>query len=806
MKNRPLCSVCLILLLAAVIRVVVGGERLVLELRPSALERLAKDKESITVRGRLSRIEEKSNGQMLTLIDNSIKSKKSSFQEEAILIYLDSKNSEAISIKHISSEKISPEEISLKELHLGNQLEVKGEVSFYQNARNPGNFDQKRYYQTQNIHGMVWGKSCSIVSDDRWKLRDSLFRFRTLWKQKMEVMMGEKDGATLAAMILGEKSGMDPEQKELYQVNGIGHILAVSGLHLSLIGIGMYRILRRLTGSYQIGGIAGILFLFCYILMIGLTVSAVRALVMFLFRVGADITGRHYDSVTALAVSAVCVLCWRPLYLYDGGFWLSFGAVFAVVFVLPVLEKFFLSDRGRKSDMGKKKRDGRKEGERVLVKGFLASAGIQIVLLPIQISCFFELPVYAVLLNLYVIPLMSVLLVVGIFGSVFAFLGTAVFPVAKMCFGISSGILELYEESCRLALGFPGARVIAGQPSGWKIIAYYVVLLAVLGWMKRKTLQRDQRKPRKKERKQEDFKGRTVGCVRRMIGGMSLFLLTAFLLIPEKAQGFCVTFLDVGQGDGIFLRGPDGTTYLADGGSSDVKQVGKYRIEPFLKAQGCGKLDYVFVSHGDQDHLNGISELIGRRRIGVKIGTLVLPVREVWDKALLNLAKQAQKAGITVAEMEPGQKVTEGEMEIVCIQPEKESRLEQGNAASMVLAVTYGEFDLLLTGDVEKEGEELLTDRMKRFYGNKTLDVLKAAHHGSGNSSAKEFLETVSPKYAVISAGVENRYGHPHKETLQRLKESGSIIYSTQTGGAISVWSDGKRMCFYYPGKGVEFI
>ena len=230
MKNRPLCSVCLILLLAAVIRVVVGGERLVLELRPSALERLAKDKESITVRGRLSRIEEKSNGQMLTLIDNSIKSKKSSFQEEAILIYLDSKNSEAISIKHISSEKISLEEISLKELHLGNQLEVKGEVSFYQNARNPGNFDQKRYYQTQNIHGMVWGKSCSIVSDDRWKLRDSLFRFRTLWKQKMEVMMGEKDGATLAAMILGEKSGMDPEQKELYQVNGIGHILAVSGV------------------------------------------------------------------------------------------------------------------------------------------------------------------------------------------------------------------------------------------------------------------------------------------------------------------------------------------------------------------------------------------------------------------------------------------------------------------------------------------------------------------------------------------------------------------------------------------------
>lgn len=549
----------------------------------------------------------------------------------------------------------------------------------------------------------------------------------------------------------------------------------------------MYRILRSLTGSYQIGGTAGILFLFCYILMIGLTVSAVRALVMFLFRVGADITGRHYDPVTALAVSAVCVLYWRPLYLYDGGFWLSFGAVFAVVFVLPVLEKFFLSDRRR------------------VVKGFLASAGIQIVLLPIQLSCFFEFPIYAVLLNLYVIPLMSVLLVFGILGSVFALLGTAVFPAAKLCFGIGSGILELYEASCSLALVLPGARVITGQPSGWKIIAYYVVLLAFLGWMRRKNLQKEEKKPRKREQQQEAFKVKRIGCVRRMIGGMSLLLLTAFLLIPEKTQDFCVTFLDVGQGDCIFFQGSDGTTYLADGGSSDVKQVGKYRIEPFLKAKGCGRLDYVFVSHGDQDHLNGISELIERRRIGIKIGTLVLPVRDVWDEALLNLARQAQKAGITVAEMEPGQKVTEGELEIVCIQPEKGSRLEQGNAASLVLAVICGEFDLLLTGDVEEEGEELLTEQMKTFYKNRTLDVLKAAHHGSKNSSAEEFLEAVSPRYAVISAGEGNRYGHPHKETLQRLQGNGCTICSTQTNGAISVRIDGRRMYVYYPAKGVEF-
>ena len=115
--------------------------------------------------------------------------------------------------------------------------------------------------------------------------------------------------------------------------------MAISGLHLSFIGIGMYKMIRRITGSYPVGGVFGILFLMLYIFMIGFTVSAVRALVMFLFRVGADMAGRHYDAPTALSVAAVAVLVWRPLNLYDGGFWLSFGAVFAILAVVPVVQE-----------------------------------------------------------------------------------------------------------------------------------------------------------------------------------------------------------------------------------------------------------------------------------------------------------------------------------------------------------------------------------------------------------------------------------------------------------------------------------
>jgi len=199
------------------------------------------------------------------------------------------------------------------------------------------------------------------------------------------------------------------------------------------------------------------------------------------------------------------------------------------------------------------------------------------------------------------------------------------------------------------------------------------------------------------------------------------------------------------------------------------------------------KLDYVFISHGDSDHMNGISEMLGRRETGIEIGTLVFPVETVWEDGLEELAKEAEGHGVKTAMIEPGHELTEGQLHIVCIQPGEDYMGEKGNAASMVLAVTYGEFNMLFTGDVEGEGEEALTGMLKERYADRSWEVLKTAHHGSKNSSAEGFLEVVKPKYAMISAGKENRYGHPHKETVERLEAVGSKIYSTQECGAVGI-------------------
>lgn len=741
MKNRPLLCTCLILLAGVVLSVFAGGSALIRQLRPSPLEIRAKQGEVLAITGQAYKIEKREKHQAVYLKNNSIlqiqKDQKQSFQESKFILYTD------------------PE----IQIHIGNAIRAAGELSFFQNARNPGNFDQKLYYQRQDIHGSAWAKEVEVVDDSIWKIRDWLSEFRSQWKKALIQAMGEKDGNVLSAMLLGEKSEMDPDTKELYQVSGIGHILAISGLHLSFIGIGAYRIFRRMTGSYTAGGIAGILLLVLYVMMIGVTISAVRALVMFLFRVGAEMTGRHYDPPTALAAAAAAVLLWRPLSLYDGGFWLSFGAVFAMIIVLPIFKG-------------------------LPVQGFWASVSINLTILPVMLFYFFEFPPYSLLLNLFVIPLMSAMLFLGLLGSAAYAAGI---PIAVFGLRICKVILWLYEKCCEIGMGIPGARMIAGKPRLWQIAAYYILLAAALVFLRRL-----RRKEIKKASGME-----TAGRIRIM----PLLALAAGIFILTFRFGeegrLSVTILDVGQGDGIFIQGPAGGTYLIDGGSSDIKKVGQYRIEPFLKSRGVGRLDYVLISHGDSDHMNGVKDLIERRKIGIEIGTLVLPMQEAWDEALCSLADMARQAGIQVAAIGPGQGIQEKEAALSCIQPAKGDEIQPGNEASMVLALSSGEFDMLLSGDVEGKGEELLTERLTKTEQARTWEVLKVAHHGSRNSTSERFLQSVQPAFAIISAGEQNRYGHPHQETLVRLKERGIKIYSTQDKGAVMIEVKDGKMTIY---------
>ena len=747
---------CLLFLIVAFICVHWGREGFLKRYFSFPVEACVPAGTQITVTGRICQIEQASDYQILYLKNNSISYRNHSNQEQSvqepyIMVYDDSG----------------------QRLRLGNTVEASGELSFFEEERNPGGFSQKAYYRSRKITAYLWSGRLQCVDGSIYPVRDRINRFRLRWKRILLDTAGEENGGILCAVLLGDKRQIDAEVKELYQVNGMAHILAISGLHLSFVGLGFYRMIRRLTGSYALGGAFGMAFLLLYIIMIGSGVSAVRALIMFCIRVGADMSGRVYDAPTAVAVAAAGVILWRPFSFYDAGFQLSFGAVCGIIFLYPLVSEKGVGktdgvvreidrEKGMKEEsIGERRRTKKSSLISGIKDSLTASLCIQAATLPAILFHYYEFPVYSVLLNLIVIPLMSLLLVSGFAGSFLCLFWPG---GGILCMQLCGLILKLYERLCRGICLLPKHQLITGKPEVFGIIVYCTGLLLCLLLLHGKI------------------------CRAARAGAYTVGMLALIFSCPAvNHKGLEAVFLDVGQGDGIFIRERGGITCLIDGGSSDVSKVGKYRIEPFLKARGVSEIDYAFVTHGDSDHISGLEELLERQNIGVKISCVVFPEQELWDEKLESLCLLAREYGTRTAVMHPGQRLEGKKLILGCIAPDGEKLAETGNAASLVLEGTYGELDILFTGDVEGEGENLLTEILEKEY-----EVLKVAHHGSKNSTNEEFLEIVHPKLAVISAGRDNRYGHPHEETLKKLEKEGAAVLITAQSGAVILKAKGK--------------
>lgn len=752
--KRPLCLASVVFL--GIWLFLAGGLQLSEDQKPSPLEQYTRDGDELILQGTVSKREERPEYQILSLTDVQIRHKEQFIAESKLLVYVEQISNQTTE-KETDSDCVS----------VGSRIRVIGEVQFFEEARNPGNFDRKFYYRKQGIHASVWADSCQIIEKKNGDIREYLTRFRIKWKELLIECLGETYGNCMSAILIGDKSELDEEIKDLYQKSGIGHILAISGLHMSFIGIGLYRILRKIGIPFLPAGLIGITFLLLYTCMIGSGVSSQRALVMFAVRVGADMSGRDYDLPTSLAFAAAVIVFCQPLYLFDAGFLLSFGALLGIAVVEPVLKIYSV------------------------VPGFLrGGTAIHLVLLPILLYYYYEIPTYSLLLNLAVIPLMSFVLGAGIFGSLAALFDM---QIGKAVLSICKWILRGYETGAFGSLSLPYGRIVTGQPEKWMIVLYYLLLFggcaaAMYASGKMAVKKQTAGTKKAKEKMAEVWLGSRLirACI---CAGIPLFC--AATLLTHRVEGEVrVTMIDVGQGDGFYLKSPSGSHCMIDGGSTDVSSVGAYRIEPFLKSQGVGMLDYVFVSHGDEDHLSGIRELLLSQKFGIRIGKLILPDEQVLDGALLELANTAEQTGTEVGVIHAGEQWSDGEMYLKCLAPSREYDGESGNAASMVLELDYGNFEMLFTGDVEGEGEDALVQaKCLRDY-----DILKAAHHGSKNSTTKAFLEQTRPEITWISAGINNRYGHPHKETVERLENAGSITMKTQDFGAVTVYTDGKQM------------
>ena len=706
MRERPLCVFLFIFLLVQSMGMIWKRGQTLVEVPAYSIFFHCSDEAEIVLKGQVYRKEIKEKYQILYLKNNSITN------QEHIIVYED----------------------TFQDIKIGQYVELEGTISLFQGPANPGNFDAKLYYAKQKIYGSVWCSDILKVSGATAHLKEGLFQIRQTWKEMLLNSMGQKNGAILCAMLLNEKDEMNPETKELYQANGYSHILAISGLHISFVGLGCYRILRKIGAGYAAAGFFSIGLLLLYVIMLGFSVSIFRAFLMLMFRIGADVTGRVYDMLTAVTLSAALLVLYEPLYLADAAFQLSHGAIYAILYVKPAMKRWIKSE------------------------SLAVSLAINITLFPITIWWFYEVAVYGSIWNLLVIPLVSSILTLGMFGSIL--------PFKTVWFSISSCIFEVFELIGNIGNQLPGNRLVLGRPAIVSLVLFYLWLIFF-----------------------------TLSSRKERISG-KLFVGTFFLVLLsfiDSSNGELeLTMLDVGQGDCIYVEGPDGTDYLFDGGSSDVAQVGKYRIESYLKYEGVGSIDYVFVSHGDKDHYNGIEEMLSRQAYGVKIKNLIFPEIYKKDKELEALAKLAKENGTNISYIEQGAEFEKGGIQIRCLHPGMSDIDLEGNAGSMVLDVSYKKFSLLLTGDVEAEGEE----RLLKHMGERTYQVLKVSHHGSKNATSERFLSEVRPVIALISVGRNNSYGHPHEETLERLRNAGSHIFVTSSQGAITLKTDGNSLTF----------
>lgn len=681
--------------------------------------------------------------------------------------------------KSVSVKRIFVNTEKIPNVKIGNIIKVRGKLRQFEEAANKGNFDSKKYYLSLGFYGKIEAGTIEVINSDYSGIRQGLYEMRMEIIERLEKLCSDNKGifsiinnknGIIGAIILGDKTDLDSDIKELYSVSGIAHILAISGLHISFIGMAIYRLLRR-RFRFLFSAAVSIPVVLSFGIMSGFGISTIRSIIMFILKIIGEVLGRKYDAITAISLAGLVLLVQNPFVVCNSGFQMSFGAIIAIVLILPIVEEILNTDNK-------------------IIKVLSANFTISLVMNPILAWNYYELPTFSFLLNIVVVPLMSVVIVSSIVGI---FCSCIMFGFGKVVIFPGCGILELYTFLCNIINKSSVTSIVVGQPKVTIIIVYYAILLVVLFGLKNiRTKYTRAEKERniikketglvleKKAKKERRIKGQNVKLRLACIVG---FLLLNCLIYYIPNPGFYITFINVGQGDGILIHGDNGTKVMVDGGSTSEKQVAKNCIVPYLKAEGIGTIDYSIITHTDKDHISGILEILENNNSNrIRIKNLVMPDINMKDDTYNELIEKAKLKKINVLYIKKGDTLSLGKTKIKCIYPETTTTASDKNDYCTVLSVKNKTSKILLTGDISKEIEEKIKDDIEENY-----TVLKVAHHGSNYSSSEKFLKKVNPKYSIISVGKNNSYGHPGNETMERLRKQGGVIYRTDEKGGITI-------------------
>jgi competence protein ComEC len=608
--------------------------------------------------------------------------------------------------------------------------------------RDPGVADAAEQARRDGIHAVGWTKSPRLVEgtgerEVGW-LRDRAARARRWSRARLVAAVPPgREQALVRAMVLGERTALDPETSETFRMAGTYHVLALSGAQVAMVAALLGWLLRALGAAPLSRALVLSTALVFYCAFVGGDVPVLRATVMATVVLGGRTLDLDGDAANLLGLAALLLLAHRPSSIGDIGFQLSFAATLGLVLLTPTLMRFVPALRW---------------GADVALASSLAA---QAALGPLLAFHFHRLAPAALVLNLVAVPLSGAVLLSG-----FAILlASAVAPLLVPLFAglawVCARALLMSGEVVRLA---PWLDVRVATPA----LGPALVSLAGLAALAR---------------------GKLRGLVLWAAGTLCLVCGWGPRTLDGRLQ---VTFLDVGQGDAIVIRSPRGRTWMVDaGGSFDSRfDVGEAVLGPYLWRDGAPVLRGLVLTHAHPDHVGGVPFLLR-----------AFDVREVWegiaprhDRAYDDLAATITKAQVARRALARGMEADWDGVEVEVLGPSPPAHLpwRTRNDDSVVLAVRYGEIVLLLTGDVEGAGEAALAT--PRAF------ALKVPHHGSRSSSTAGLLARAAPRVAIVSVGDHSRFGHPHPEVVARYQGAGIAFYRTDRDGAVTFSTDGRRV------------
>lgn len=626
----------------------------------------------------------------------------------------------------------------------GDIVKVEGTFQNIDSYKNSGVFNLKEYLKKEKIYGNLKINNLEILNKSK-TIKSIFFKIRKYIKEKYESSYSSKTKSYLEVIILGEKSNLEEETKNNFKEGGISHILAISGMHISIIILVIKKVLDKLIKSQKKKYIVLIILLIIYSQVINFSSSAIRSIIMAILHIIAKAINKKDNFLVNLSLSSLVILIINPYNLIDSGFQLSFLATLSLVKILPKIRNSIIQNKILK----------------YIYTSIIVSISANILILPIIIKSFKKFSISMYLVQIFIIPFLYAIEIIGLI--------TIVVP-KKLIFMIKP-ILEIsvliFDEISKIHF----FTIYQKVPSIIEMIIYYIFVLLFIIKVKRKII--------KKFLKEV------------LIISILICMLINLTNISKKELE--IYMIDVGQGDGILIKTPQEKNILIDGGGNEKYDIGENVLIPYLLNKKIKKIDYIIITHFDSDHVKGIFKVL--KKLNVK-NVIISKQKEDSEnfQEFLKIIRD-NKTNIIIVKAEDKIQI-EKDIVLEIFWPSEKIQIADNalNNNSIVGKIIYNKFSILFTGDIEEKAEKAILEKYKNNQEILKSTILKIAHHGSKTSSTIEFLSKVNPRIAIIGVGENNNFGHPSIITLKKLKIINCEVFRTDQDGEITIKIKNKKM------------